>query len=91
MQDLVDHDGIETLQLDVCDPASVSAARKIVEGLAGGKLDYLVNNAYVLAGAYRTLLTNQMYASQWRRRCVSDPFGVFALPDSSSQPTPSPP
>ncbi|KAI0321583.1 hypothetical protein OF83DRAFT_1168324 [Amylostereum chailletii] len=45
MQDLVDHEGIETLQLDVCSPDSIRAAREKVAELTGGKLDYVVNNA----------------------------------------------
>ena len=57
MQDLVDHDEIETLQLDVCDAGSISAARDKVAELTGGSLDYLVNNASVRFPATRPQLT----------------------------------
>ena len=38
--------GMETVQLDVTDLASIQNARDKVEQLTGGKLDILVNNAY---------------------------------------------
>ncbi|KAJ7607366.1 NAD(P)-binding protein [Roridomyces roridus] len=37
--------GVETLQLDVCDSESVKTAREAVAAITGGKLDILVNNA----------------------------------------------
>lgn len=37
--------GLTTVQLDVDDPKSVSAAKERVEEITGGKLDILVNNA----------------------------------------------
>jgi NAD(P)-dependent dehydrogenase (short-subunit alcohol dehydrogenase family) len=40
--------GIETLELDVTNNDSVQKAREAVAELTGGKLDILVNNAYVV-------------------------------------------
>ncbi|KAJ7607364.1 hypothetical protein FB45DRAFT_429960 [Roridomyces roridus] len=37
--------GVETLQLDVCDDESVKTAREAVAAITGGTLDILVNNA----------------------------------------------
>src|SRR5687767_8478700 len=37
--------GIETIQLDVTDPISISAAVKTVSALTNGTLDFLVNNS----------------------------------------------
>lgn len=37
--------GIETLALDVTNPASIKAAKLDVESRTGGKLDILFNNA----------------------------------------------
>ncbi|KAI0032683.1 hypothetical protein K488DRAFT_85657 [Vararia minispora EC-137] len=46
MQDLIDHRLIETVQLDVCNPASIRIAREEVERLLDGTgLDILINNA----------------------------------------------
>jgi 1-acylglycerone phosphate reductase len=39
--------GMTTLNLDVTKRDSISAARKYVQALTGGKLDILVNNALV--------------------------------------------
>ena len=40
--------GIDTIVLDVTDPAAITAAKDKVHSLTGGKLDILVNNAYAL-------------------------------------------
>lgn len=40
--------GIQTLELDVTDDDSVRNAREATASLTDGKLDILVNNAYVL-------------------------------------------
>lgn len=40
--------GMTTLNLDVTKADSISAARKYVQALTGGKLDILVNNALVI-------------------------------------------
>jgi hypothetical protein len=40
--------GIETLELDVTNDDSVQKAREVTAELTGGKLDILVNNAYVV-------------------------------------------
>ena len=45
MQDLVKSELIETVQLDVCSEESITRAKKTIEVLTAGKLDYLVNNA----------------------------------------------
>ncbi|VDB83168.1 unnamed protein product [Peniophora sp. CBMAI 1063] len=45
MQDLVQSNGIETVSLDVCSEDSIARAKKQIEVLTAGKLDYLVNNA----------------------------------------------
>jgi 1-acylglycerone phosphate reductase len=39
--------GMSTLSLEVTDSESIAQAKKDVERLGGGKLDVLVNNAYV--------------------------------------------
>jgi 1-acylglycerone phosphate reductase len=39
--------GMSTLALDVTDEASIKACRDAVSTLTGGKLDILVNNAFV--------------------------------------------
>jgi NADP-dependent 3-hydroxy acid dehydrogenase YdfG len=41
--------GMSTVSLEVTSSESIAAARKEVEALTGGKLDILVNNAYVKA------------------------------------------
>lgn len=38
--------GMSTLALDVTSPESLAAAKTAVEGMTGGKLHILVNNAY---------------------------------------------
>ena len=48
MQDLVKSELIETVQLDVCSEESITRAKKTIEVLTAGKLDYLVNNAQVV-------------------------------------------
>lgn len=45
MQDLVKSDIIETVSIDVCSEDSIARAKKQIEVLTAGKLDYLVNNA----------------------------------------------
>ena len=47
VQELSEKYSIETIQLDVTSTPSVRAARDEVARLTGGKLDILVNNAYV--------------------------------------------
>jgi len=42
--------GMSTVVLDVNDEKSIQDAKIQVEAMTGGKLDILVNNAYVLAG-----------------------------------------
>jgi 1-acylglycerone phosphate reductase len=37
--------GVVTLSLDVDSPASITALKKEVESITGGKLDMLINNA----------------------------------------------
>ena len=49
MADLVEHKLIETVQIDVCDPESITKARARVEELTGGRLDYLINNAGIVS------------------------------------------
>ena len=44
----LDAAGIETFELDVTKTESVLAARKHIAELTGGKLDILVNNAWVI-------------------------------------------
>ncbi len=39
--------GMSTLSLEVTKPESIANAKKEVDVLTGGKLDFLVNNAYV--------------------------------------------
>jgi len=39
--------GMDAIRLDVTDPAAIIAAKEQVQQLTGGKLDILVNNAYV--------------------------------------------
>ncbi|KZV74957.1 NAD(P)-binding protein [Peniophora sp. CONT] len=45
MPDLVEHKLIETVAIDVCSEESIARAKKQIEVLTAGKLDYLVNNA----------------------------------------------
>ncbi|KFA62588.1 hypothetical protein S40285_05823 [Stachybotrys chlorohalonatus IBT 40285] len=67
--------GLTTVQLDVDDPKSVSAAKERVEEITGGKLDILVNNA---GARYVMPLTD---ASLDRVRSVfeTNVFSVIAL------------
>jgi 1-acylglycerone phosphate reductase len=39
--------GMTTIALDVTDADSIAACKEKVSDLTGGKLDYLVNNAYI--------------------------------------------
>ena len=43
----LDEMGMSTISLEVTNSESISSARREVEALTGGKLDILVNNAYV--------------------------------------------
>lgn len=47
MLDLVKSSLVETVQLDVRNEDSIARAKKQIEVLTAGKLDYLVNNAWV--------------------------------------------
>src|ERR1700756_715280 len=49
--------GIETLELDVTNSASVDAAVKTLFGKTGGKLDVLVNNAGIASGGLAETFT----------------------------------
>ncbi|MGF6723448.1 NAD(P)-dependent dehydrogenase (short-subunit alcohol dehydrogenase family) [Paraburkholderia sp. GAS41] len=49
--------GIETLELDVTDDASVDAAFKALFAKTGGKLDVLINNAGIAAGGIQETFT----------------------------------
>jgi NADP-dependent 3-hydroxy acid dehydrogenase YdfG len=49
--------GIETLELDVTDDASVNAAFKELFAKTGGKLDVLINNAGIAAGGIQETFT----------------------------------
>jgi 3-oxoacyl-[acyl-carrier protein] reductase len=62
----------EALRLDVCDPASVSAAFKAV-ALRHGKLDVLVNNAGITDDG----LILRMSKESWDRVIATDLTGVF--------------
>ncbi len=49
--------GIETLELDVTDQASVDTAFKALAAKTGGKLDVLINNAGIAAGGVQETFT----------------------------------
>lgn len=54
--------GIEKYELDVTDANAITRLRSILVELLGGKLDILVNNAYVLVLALYFILTRLNYS-----------------------------
>ncbi|OKO75618.1 SDR family oxidoreductase [Bradyrhizobium sp. NAS96.2] len=64
--------GIETIELDVTDDASVDAAFKLLADIAGVGLDVLVNNAGVAAGG----LTESFTPEQLREMFDVNVFGI---------------
>jgi NAD(P)-dependent dehydrogenase (short-subunit alcohol dehydrogenase family) len=67
--------GFETLQLDVCDPASVERALATLLTLTGGRLDALVNNAGIaIPGAVEDLSRDNL-----QRQFDTNVFGPIEL------------
>jgi NAD(P)-dependent dehydrogenase (short-subunit alcohol dehydrogenase family) len=65
---------LETLEMDVCDDASVKAGVSTVQGKAGA-IDVLINNAgFVYAGAVEDLRLDD-----WRKQFETNVFGVIRV------------
>lgn len=65
---------LETLEMDVCDDASVKAGVSTVQGKAGA-IDVLINNAgFVYAGAVEDLRLED-----WRKQFETNVFGVIRV------------
>jgi NAD(P)-dependent dehydrogenase (short-subunit alcohol dehydrogenase family) len=68
-------EGFESLQLDICDPASMERALATLFTLTGGRLDALVNNAGIaIPGAVEDLSRDNL-----QRQFDTNLFGVIEL------------
>jgi NAD(P)-dependent dehydrogenase (short-subunit alcohol dehydrogenase family) len=65
--------GIQTLELDVTNEVSVHKTRDATAKLTGGKLDILVNNAYVLPEPPVSKILTQLSVDKVRFSCASRP------------------
>ena len=67
--------GIETLSLEVTSSSSIAAARELIAGKTGGRLDYLVNNA----GRNYTVPATDLDLDEVRSMFEVNVFGVMAI------------
>jgi NAD(P)-dependent dehydrogenase (short-subunit alcohol dehydrogenase family) len=76
--------GIDTISLDVTDTAAIGAAKTEVHSLTGGKLDILVNNAYVfwINGCYISD-RSQSPSGKCTRPCMHGPPWELTKPFDS--------